>query len=116
MNSAQWTLVLAPAALGYILFVWKAESNGRTNYWANLFSGLIVVPLILGFLPAMLLGGMVDATRKRRWGVVVGTSIALVLIAAYGGVIFHLRDRPPPLPWDLPEVEQVEQPGKTEQK
>jgi chromate transport protein ChrA len=116
VNTAQWTMLLAPAALAYILFVWKAESNGRTNHWANLFSGLIVVPLILGFLPAMLLGGMADAMRKRRWGVVVGTSIALVLFAAYGGVIFHLRDRPPPLPWDLPEVEKVEKAGKAEPK
>lgn len=102
MNTVQWVMLAAPMVPAYAFFVWRGESNGRTNPVANLFTGLIVVPLVLGFLPAILLGVNANAWKKRSWGVAAGTFIALLLIAAYGTTIYHLRDRPPPSPVDLP--------------
>jgi len=56
VNTVQWVMLAAPMVPAYAFFVWRGESNGRTNPVANLFTGLIVVPLVLGFLPAILLG------------------------------------------------------------
>ncbi len=108
MNSTQVILLLAPGALGYLYWIWKGESNNRINHWANLFSGLIVVPLFVGFMPFILLGVSLDLLRKSKWGEAIMPLIFLLLIIGYGGLIIHLRDPVPPVPWDLPVEKPVE--------
>ena len=102
MNLTQWLLLLAPVALFYVLYVCRGESNGRITPWANLLTGLILVPVVLFCLPVLLLGAMIEALRVRRWGKAGAVFLALLVIASYGAAIIHLRDRPPPLPAELP--------------
>lgn len=102
MNLTQWLLLLVPTGLVYIYFVVAARSDGRVNHAANAAGGLIVVPVILGLLPIILLGAGMDLLRKRAWGPATLVFLVLVLVAGYGALIHHLRDRPPPAADDLP--------------
>lgn len=102
MNTTQVIMLIAPGVLGYFYFVLTAKSDGQVNRRANLFSGLIVTPLFLGFLPFIFVGVTIDLLRKRKWGEGIITMICLVLMIGYVALIVHLRDRPPPSPAELP--------------
>lgn len=102
MNLVQVVMLLGPAFLAYLYFVLTAKSGGKINRWANLFGGLIVVPLMVGFTPFILVGVFLNALKKRAWVEGIVTLIYLLLIVAYGALIVFLGDRPPPSPADLP--------------
>ncbi len=106
MNLTQWLLVATPVLVAYVLFVFFAESDGKRNIPAHAAGGLLVIPLILAMTPFILLSAGVDLLRKRKWGEAVVSFLFVLLIAGYGALVFHLRDRPPPSPDDL----QVESP------
>lgn len=102
MTTGQVVLLLAPGCLLYVFFVLTVKVDRRLNRWANLFSGLIVVPLLLGFTPFILLGVCLNALKKHKWREVLVTLCFLVVIMGYGALIILLGDGPPPSPADLP--------------
>lgn len=102
MNPTQALLVLVPVVLLYGYFVFTAKSQGQVRYGTNLVVGLFFVPLILLFLPAILLSLHANGWRKRRWGEVLVPVIILMVLAGYGALVWHLRDGPAIAPNDLP--------------
>lgn len=102
MNLTQWVMILVPVVLAYGFFVVLGETNGKKNIALNAAVGLLFIPLMLALLPFILLSAATDLLRKREWGGATFVFIALLLVAGYGALVFHLRDRPPPSPGDLP--------------
>lgn len=94
MNLTQSLLVLVPVALVYGYFVCAAKSKDRVNVGVNLVVGVVFVPLILAFLPMILLSLHANGWRKRRWVEVLVPAIILVALGGYGALVWHLRDRP----------------------
>lgn len=102
MNLTQSLMVLVPTGLMYLYLVFAMRSNGRVNHAHNALVGLLVVPMLIFALPFLLLSVGVDLMRKRNWGGAAGVFVGLLLVAAYGALVFHLRDQPPPSADDLP--------------
>lgn len=102
MNLTQWLLLLVPALLAYGSFVFLGETNGRRNIAVNAAAGLFLIPLLLALVPFILLSAGVDLLRKRAWGAALGVLVALLAVAGYGALVFHVRDRPVPPPEALP--------------
>lgn len=102
MNTTQVALLLAPGCLFYLFFVLSAKVDGRINRWANLFSGLIVTPLLMVFIPFILLGVCLNALKNHKWREGLVTLCFLVLIVGYCVLIVLVGDGVPPSPVDLP--------------
>jgi Zn-dependent protease with chaperone function len=102
VNLTQWLLLLVPVAVAYGFVVVLGESNGRRNVAHNAAAGLLLVPLLFVLAPFILVGLAAELARKREWMGAGLVLVGLLGVAGYGVLVFHLRDRPAPMPEELP--------------
>ncbi|HEX3135233.1 MAG TPA: hypothetical protein VHX44_16830 [Planctomycetota bacterium] len=102
LNTLQWAMIGVSIGAIWIFLIVNVESNGKRQPLVELLCAPLFIPLLIALSPVLLVAIIKDGVVRRRLAPVVVAIVIFLLLGGYVATIVALRDRPPPLPAELP--------------